>query len=641
MSYASHVVGGNIEVEQTGANSFTITASVFRDCDGAIDPDGDITIYEQGTNNFVMSTTLPFIDSMVVALGDSCYTPTGLCVENWTYEGSVTLANNSNGYYVVWGVCCRNAGIDNINTPSSEGSLFYTEFPDPALAGMNSTPQFGPFPADGYFCVNYTLDIPSTVVDPDGDSLVFSLVTPYNDDNMTQPFSNVAWAGGFSAANIVGNTIQPPMTIDSETGMITVHPEMAGVFVFSILVEEYRNGTKIGETLRDVQYEALACSFDDPPTINMQDTVAVYAGDSICVDVTVTDADGTDTLFVLPTSNDFDLVATFVYPDQVGSTWEYSNFNNSGSPVSMDHFEVFNIHEFEGVGEMYLRYCWQPECESVDQTFEINLLAYSFGCSGSDTSQRPVYFDVQYEPAEVTLSIPDSITVTYDEEICFEVLTVDDLFTGYPLGLTPVGSGFDYIGNYVAPSQNSQGHYYTNFSGLDTVYIRDYSYNNGEVIGKDTVAIRYCWTPGCGDVFLSEYDLQYEASLYAECFVVSESKIMQVNVEPPSSELTRVPNVFTPNGDGDNDYFKLGGSPDPCFDSISVDIYNRWGKIVYSSEDPYFEWDGTMKGKGNADCAAGTYYVIIGGSYGSTYDPVTGEAIPTAIEEKYTIQLLR
>lgn len=642
ISFASHVVGGNIEVTQTGANTFTITASVFRDCNGSIDPDGDITIYEQGTNNVIVSTILPQAHTpYVVELGDSCYTPTGLCVEQWTFEGSVTLANNTNGYYVVWGVCCRNAGIDNIASPSSEGSLFYTEFPNPALAGMNSTPQFGPFPADGYFCVNYELDIPSTVVDPDGDSLVFSLVTPYNDNSFTQPFSNVAWETGYSLANIVGNIAQAPMSIDSETGMITVHPEQAGVFVFSILVEEYRNSIKIGETLRDVQYEALACSFDAPPSIDMQDTVAVYAGDSICVDVTVTDADGIDTLFVIPTSTDFNLTTTFVYPDQVGNTWQYSNFNNSGSPATMDHFDIVNVVEYQGVGEIYLRYCWQPDCESVDDTYEINLLAYSLGCSGSDTSQRPVYFDVQYEPAEVTLNIPDSITVTYDENICFEVLTVDDTYSDYPLGLTPVGGGFDYAGNYVAPSQNSQGYYYTDFWGQDTVYIRDYDYVNGEVVGKDTVAIRYCWTPGCGDVFLSDYLLEYEANLYTECFTLTETKTMGVNVEPPSSELQRIPNVFTPNNDGDNDYFAIGGTPDPCFDSLTVTVYNRWGKKVYESTDPYFEWDGTLKGKGNSNCAAGTYFVIMTGSYGSTYDLITGEAIPTVIEEKYTIQLLR
>lgn len=640
---ASHVVGGNIEVVQTGANSYSVTMNLFRDCSGiALDPTETIYIYEQGTNISYgsMSVSQP-TPEYVVELGDSCYTPTGLCVEQWTYTGTVTLANNSNGYYFVWDVCCRNGGIDNIGTPSSAGSLLYTDIPNPALAGMNSSPVFGPYPADGYFCVNYEQDIANPVTDPDGDSLVYSLVTPYEDVPSTKPFANVAWAGGYSLANIVGNVSQAPMSIDPITGVITVHPEQAGVFVFSVLVEEYRNGTKIGETIRDVQYEALACSFDSPPSINMQDTVAVYAGDSICVDITVTDIDGTDTLFVIPSSTDFDLLATFVVPDQNGGIWEYTNFNNSGSSATMDHFVFDGVSLYEGVGEMYLRYCWQPECESIDETYAIDLLAFSLGCSGSDTSQRVVYFDVQYEPAEVTLNIPDSITVTYDEDICFEVLTSDDTHSGWPLGLKPIEGMFDYEENYVSPNQNGQGYYYLDFWGLDTVYIPGYAYNNGEVRGIDTVAIKYCWTPGCGDVFLSEYQLTYEAALYTECFTLTETKEMTVNVEPPSTIPTQIPNVFTPNNDGDNDYFKLGGSPDPCFDSIAITIYNRWGKKVYESNDPYFEWDGTIKGKGNVDCAEGTYFVLIDGTYGSTYDLSTGEAIPTVVEERYTLQLLR
>lgn len=642
-SYASHVVGGNIEVVQTGANTYDVTMNLFRDCSGiTLDPTQTIDIYEIGTNVSYGSITVSQPSpSYVVQLGDSCYTPTGLCVEQWTYTGTVTLNNNTNGYYFVWSVCCRNGAIDNLSAPSSAGSLLYTEIPDPALAGMNSTPSFGPYPSDGYFCVNYTQDIVSTVTDPDGDSLVFSLVTPYDDLPTTQPFANNTWATGYSLVNIIGNSTQAPMSIDPATGVVTVHPEQAGVYVFTVLVEEYRNGVKIGETIRDVQYEALACSFDSPPTINMQDTVAVYAGDSVCVDVTVTDADGTDTLYVIPTSNDFNLNTTFVYPDQVGNTWQYSNFNNSGSAAVMDFFDIVNFNTFEGVGEMYLRYCWNPQCESIDETYQIDLLAFSIGCSGSDTSQRPVYFDVQYYPAEVTLNLPDSITVTYDEQICFEVLTSDDTHSGYPLGLKPSGGEFNYLENYQAPNHNSLGYYYTNFWGLDTVYIQDYAYNNGEVVGVDTVAIRYCWTPGCGDVFLSEYELEYEATLYTECFDKTENKLMTVNVEPPSSEPQRIPNVFTPNGDGDNDYFSIGGTPDPCFDSLSVEIFNRWGKKVFESTDPYFEWDGTIKGKGNAKCAAGTYFVLINGSFGTIYDPVTGEAIPIPIEEKYTIQLLR
>ena len=73
---------------------------------------------------------------------------------------------------------------------------------------------------------------------------------------------------------------------------------------------------------------------------------------------------------------------------------------------------------------------------------------------------------------------------------------------------------------------------------------------------------------------------------------------------------------------------------------MQVAIYNRWGQKVFESTDSEFEWDGTHKGKGN--CKAGTYYVIIDGSYGSTYtNDSTPIRVPNLVKDEYYIQLVR
>ena len=48
-------------------------------------------------------------------------------------------------------------------------------------------------------------------------------------------------------------------------------------------------------------------------------------------------------------------------------------------------------------------------------------------------------------------------------------------------------------------------------------------------------------------------------------------------------------NVFSPNGDGEN------ALPFPWkfIDSVQVDIFNRWGVLVYQTKDPGVNWDGT------------------------------------------------
>ena len=77
-----------------------------------------------------------------------------------------------------------------------------------------------------------------------------------------------------------------------------------------------------------------------------------------------------------------------------------------------------------------------------------------------------------------------------------------------------------------------------------------------------------------------------------------------------------VPNVFTPNGDGDNDVFVIRSA---SLESLSIKIYNRWGGLVHSWKNPYviskmdtYEhsvWDGRVNGGRMA--SPGVYYYVI------------------------------
>ncbi len=66
-----------------------------------------------------------------------------------------------------------------------------------------------------------------------------------------------------------------------------------------------------------------------------------------------------------------------------------------------------------------------------------------------------------------------------------------------------------------------------------------------------------------------------------------------------------IPNVFTPNGDKSNDFFEIKGTNIVNFECL---IYNRWGKLVFSSTDIKLPWDGKIN-NGLAD--EGTYFYII------------------------------
>ncbi|NJK94753.1 MAG: gliding motility-associated C-terminal domain-containing protein [Bacteroidales bacterium] len=52
-----------------------------------------------------------------------------------------------------------------------------------------------------------------------------------------------------------------------------------------------------------------------------------------------------------------------------------------------------------------------------------------------------------------------------------------------------------------------------------------------------------------------------------------------------------LPNVFTPNGDGYNDIFK-SYNPNGYVKQVNMRIFNRWGKLVYKTENADINWDG-------------------------------------------------
>jgi gliding motility-associated-like protein len=55
-----------------------------------------------------------------------------------------------------------------------------------------------------------------------------------------------------------------------------------------------------------------------------------------------------------------------------------------------------------------------------------------------------------------------------------------------------------------------------------------------------------------------------------------------------------IPNVFSPNGDGNNDVLFVRGG---CIRTLEFAICDRWGERVFSTEIPTEGWDGTYRGR--------------------------------------------
>lgn len=85
-----------------------------------------------------------------------------------------------------------------------------------------------------------------------------------------------------------------------------------------------------------------------------------------------------------------------------------------------------------------------------------------------------------------------------------------------------------------------------------------------------------------------------------DCWATSE--VVNVNSEV---ECIDMPNSFTPNGDGMNDTWNLDFS---SYNSVSIEVYSKWGKIVWSSDAKTIAWDGIVNGN---PLPSGTYYYLL------------------------------
>ncbi len=74
-----------------------------------------------------------------------------------------------------------------------------------------------------------------------------------------------------------------------------------------------------------------------------------------------------------------------------------------------------------------------------------------------------------------------------------------------------------------------------------------------------------------------------------------------------TASCLRVRNAFTPNGDGNNDMWRVYDD-NSCLKSATVQVFNRYGNKVFESKDYRNSWDGTYKGKPVPD---GTYYAVV------------------------------
>ncbi|MFY8022188.1 MAG: gliding motility-associated C-terminal domain-containing protein [Bacteroidia bacterium] len=303
---STHLVGGSFRLEWLSGSTYRLTIKVIRDCENGnpnayFDIPTWVGLFEKGSHTKKQSIRLNWVeDDTLVFTGFNCPSITTGCTHIGTLSATVELPDaqygSTGGYYLAWERCCRNGIISNLQRPGDAAMVIYAEIPPPRFV-KNNTPYYTSNPRT-LMCVNNLFKYNMKFIDPDGDKLKYKLIDPLNgnlDRNnpsttnpQSGPYSNTIWANGYGNQNAINGTL--PLTIDSVTGEISCIPSAAGIYVASILVEEFRFGIKIGEVRLELQFTVTTCP-NNPPlssvvsldnTIIVNDTIDIEVPDRVC-----------------------------------------------------------------------------------------------------------------------------------------------------------------------------------------------------------------------------------------------------------------------------------------------------------------------------------------------------------------------
>lgn len=291
-SRATHIVGGEIFYDCLGGDNYRITLKIYRDCssptNAPYDNPASVLVYD-ASGAYIQTIAMPYPGATAVpdSINNSCIQPpSSICVEEAVYQTTVNLPAKTGGYYIVYQRCCRNGTILNLINPGAVGSTYMEHIPGPEVVNCNSSPRFNKRPKK-YICNGFDIDFDHSATDPDGDSLVYSFISPFDgldpccpmlgataapnnssvcpfppsscpQVGIAPPYPNVPFSSPYSGNYPISSN--PALSVHPVTGLITGVPNINGQWVVGVCVKEYRNGVLIGVHMRDFQYNVTSCT---------------------------------------------------------------------------------------------------------------------------------------------------------------------------------------------------------------------------------------------------------------------------------------------------------------------------------------------------------------------------------------------
>lgn len=540
-SHASHIVGGEIYYDTLGLDTngdmqYIVYFELFRDCEG-IDFPGEgfqepfhYTVFDE-LGNVIINDTVLFSGASELPLvyDDPCVEPPDdKCIESTIYQDTIALPIIGGDYEIAYQVGNWAGSYVNFSNPAGLGMTLTSTIP-----GTNSVqvPNNSVRFADYpqiVFCSNIELTVESNVIEEDGDSLSFKLCDPLEYDNTG------------NGLNPSPEEAPPYNSVPWEPGFSATNPFGANPPAsIDPLTGEF---SVTPPTLGDFVGRICIEEWRDGTLINTHSRTFGYSivqcdpEPPFEVSFIGGGASVNQGPTVVEGCGGIQLVidnndTTELYVLDIiteGTAVEGFNYNDLPDSLVLDSIAMDTIN----IGTIY-------QSEEEGQLEANILVVYTDPCTGLlDTTQT--YFSIE-DYYEMQMQIEDSIN------LCAE--------KGDQYLLTPTS-----FSGGVGPYYYDWGNYVTTYPNNDSIIV------DATILEDNLNQFNLTVIDHCGYEITSPI-----IEIYEQCRVV-------------------VPNIITPNGDNTNDYFVIRNNSD--YDKISLQIYNRWGNLIFESNDYQDDWNG-------------------------------------------------
>jgi gliding motility-associated-like protein len=291
----------------------------------------------------------------------------------------------------------------------------------------------------------------------------------------------------------------------------------------------------------------------------------------------------------------------FIHVSNITSleTGEYSPVCLNGDPISLNGFPFGG--EFSGIG---------VSSNSFDPIYGTQTIYYTYedtlGCSFMDSTEIFVYdLPTVYAGEDLQICLGTEIMLSGSGGSYYQWNdnVIDSQWFIPYIGFHPyILNGFsaDNCSNSDTVLVTVLDEPISNFTLSNNIYYPDeqilienismnsnlfyWNFGNGQILESDDLNVSTSYaTPGV-----------YTIQLIASNGVCSDTLYYQITISPfPPPNIT-VPNVFTPNGDNNNDFLIVDSKFIKEFKMI---IFNRWGNEIFQFNNTIDKWDGKQNGQ--------------------------------------------